>query len=295
MKISTDNGPIRNMFGDVKAVELIAAAGFDGIDYTFYDIPKDQNILMLPIEEMRSLAHEVRDCADRCGIAIKQAHAPFGFKHTDTFESESFEEVVRSFEFAHILGCKEIVVHTVKFPLEDFTADVWGFNRAFMLALLPYAEKFDLTIGVENLFIRDKKRARYVGHHGTPEEVNAFIDSLGSPRFRACCDLGHCALTGREPEDYIRGMTKDRLTMLHVQDTDYMSDTHTIPYLGKHDWDKITDALAEIDYQGYMNLEVLGFYRKFPENMVPAALKMAAEAARYLADMVEEKKRKLGN
>ena len=33
MKISTDNGPIRNMFGDVKAVEMIAAAGFDGIDY----------------------------------------------------------------------------------------------------------------------------------------------------------------------------------------------------------------------------------------------------------------------
>ena len=83
--------------------------------------------------------------------------------------------------------------------------------------------------------------------------------------------------------------------MLHVHDTDYMSDSHTIPYLGKHDWDKITDALAEIDYQGYMNLEVLGFYRRFPQTMVPAALKMAAEAARHLADMVEEKKRKMGN
>ena len=43
-----------------------------------------------------------------------------------------------------------------------------------------------------------------------------------------------------------------------------------------------------------MNLEVLGFYRKFPQNMVPAALKMAAESARYLADMVEEKKQKIG-
>ena len=40
MRISTDNGPIRNMFGDVKAVEMIAAAGFEGIDYTFYDISK---------------------------------------------------------------------------------------------------------------------------------------------------------------------------------------------------------------------------------------------------------------
>ena len=48
MRISTDNGPIRNMFGDVKAVEMIAAAGFDGIDYTFYDISKENDILALP-------------------------------------------------------------------------------------------------------------------------------------------------------------------------------------------------------------------------------------------------------
>ena len=295
MRISTDNGPIRNMFGDVKAVEMIAAAGFDGIDYTFYDISKENDILALPIEEMRALAHEVKAAADRCGIAIPVAHAPFGFKYTDTKDSYAFEEVVRSFEFAHILGVKKIVVHTIKFPYEDYKADVWAFNRQFMLDLLPYAEKFDLMIGIENLFIRDKKRARYVGHNGTPEEVNAFIDSLGSDRFCACCDLGHCALTGREPEEYIRGMSGERLTMLHVQDTDYMSDTHTIPYLGKHNWDEITSALAEIDYKGYMNLEVLGFYRKFPASMVPDALKMAAQAARHLADMVDEKKQKMGH
>ena len=287
MRISTDNGPIRNMFGDVKAVEMIAAAGFDGIDYTFYDISKENDILALPIEEMRALAHEVKAAADRCGIAIPVAHAPFGFKYTDTKDSYAFEEVVRSFEFAHILGVKKIVVHTIKFPYEDYKADVWAFNRQFMLDLLPYAEKFDLMIGIENLFIRDKKRARYVGHNGTPEEVNAFIDSLGSDRFCACCDLGHCALTGREPEDYIRGMSGDRLTMLHVQDTDYMSDTHTIPYLGKHNWEEITCALGEIGYQGDLTLEIVGFMRALPKDALFGALQLAHAVGRCLIADIE--------
>ena len=34
MKIATDNGSIRNAVGEIRALEMIAAAGFDGVDYT---------------------------------------------------------------------------------------------------------------------------------------------------------------------------------------------------------------------------------------------------------------------
>ena len=33
----------------------------------------------------------------------------------------------------------------------------------------------------------------------------------------------------------------------------------------KQNWDKITDAIAQIDFKGYMNLEVLHFYEMFPK------------------------------
>ena len=122
--------------------------------------------------------------------------------------------------------------------------------------------------------------------------MNAFVDMLDSPRYEVCCDVGHCALTGVEPELFISGMNNKRLTMLHIQDTDYRDDTHTIPYLGKHNWDAITDALAAIDYQGYFNMEVLHFYEQFPDEMMPFALKMAADVGRKLGDIIDMKRAK---
>lgn len=294
MKISTDNGPIRNTFGDVEAAALIAQAGFDGVDYTFYDIDPANNILALPQADMRALARDVRACADAHGLAFPQAHAPYAFGPDDDEHSDAFREVVRSMEFAAILGCRQMVVHTVKrFSPEVKEEDVWAFNRRYMKMLLPCAEEYDLLIGIENLFVYDPKCACYRGHNGTPAQINAFVDSLESPRLRVCCDLGHTALTGMEPETFLRGMKNDRLTMLHVQDTDYRSDSHTLPYLGKQNWDEITSALAEIDYGGYMNLEVLHFYERFPSSLIPSALKLAAQCARQLADAVEEKKARL--
>ena len=291
MKISTDNGPIRTLFGDVKAVEMIAQAGFDGIDYTFYGADPQNTILALPQADMRALAADVRACADSLGVVFPQTHAPYQFKATDDAQSDSFQAVVRSMEFTALLGCKQIVVHTIKsFPAGIGEAEQWYINRRYMRMLLPYAEEYDLLIGLENLFVHDPKRGCYNGHNGTPQEINAFMDSLDSTRFRICCDLGHAAITGTEPEAFIRGMTSQRMTMLHVQDTDYRSDTHTLPYLGSQNWEEITSALAEIGFMGFMNLEVLHYYNRFPKAMIPDALKLAAASARTLAAMVEEKK-----
>jgi sugar phosphate isomerase/epimerase len=61
--------------------------------------------------------------------------------------------------------------------------------------------------------------------------------------------------------------------------------------VGKHDWDSITSALAEIGYEGNMNLEVLHFYDRFPtKELMQSALCHAAKVARHLADEVEAKK-----
>jgi sugar phosphate isomerase/epimerase len=81
--------------------------------------------------------------------------------------------------------------------------------------------------------------------------------------------------------------------MLHVQDTDYKHDSHILPYMGKQNWDKITDAIAQIDFKGYMNLEVLHFYEMFPRELLPQALLLAAGVARRLANEVEAKKEAL--
>ena len=69
-----------------------------------------------------------------------------------------------------------------------------------------------MKIAVENLFWKDKLRDCYYGIFPTPREMTEFVDSLGSPYFVVCCDLGHAAITGLAPEIYISGMENRLLT-----------------------------------------------------------------------------------
>lgn len=290
MLISTDNGTLRNAFGDMAALRLIREAGFDGVDYTFYDMTPQSDILSLPLPERRALAADLKAYAQSVGLTFPQSHASLKLLYTEGKDSKNYQDILRSMEFAAWLGCKQIVIHTLRFPREDRSIPMDRLNRDFLRGFLPLAEELDLYIGVENLFWHDTKRACYFGRQGTPEEMNAFVDSLESDRFRVCCDLGHCALTGVEPQDFLSGMRAERMTMIHVQDTDYRGDRHVLPYMGAHAWDQVTQALADIDFQGSMNLEALHYYEMFPRELLPAALRLAADTARYLADQVEAKR-----
>lgn len=292
MLISTDNGTARNLVGDIEAVRMIGEAGFNGIDFTFYDMTPDSDILALPEQKRYALAMKIREVAAKYNIAFPQSHTPYAYKFGEGKDSVHYQEVVKALQFSSWLGCPQSVIHTLKWPHgQKSEEEINDINREFLKSFLPYAEEYNVDIGVENLFIYDSKRACFFGQHDTPTKMNAFVDSLESNRFKVCCDLGHAALVGVEPEDFIAGMTSDRLTMLHVHDTSYKQDSHTIPYLGKQDWEKTTDAIAAIGFKGYMNLEVLHFYESFPVEMLPAAMRMARDSARFLADKVEAKLR----
>lgn len=292
MLISTDNGTVRGLFGDLEAIRLIGKAGFNGIDFTFYGMKPERNVLALSQQERYKAAMQIREEAEKYGLVFPQTHAPYAYRYGEEKDSVNYQEVIRSLEFSSWLGSRQVVIHMLKFVDGTTQEQADAINREFLTGFLPYAEQFDVNIGVENLFKPDLKRNCYIGQHETPEKMNAFVDSLHSERFRVCCDLGHNAITGVEPQDFIRGMSPERMTMLHVHDTNYLEDSHTIPFLGLHEWEKITDALAAIDYRGFMNLEVLHFYESFPPQLIPAALSMAYETAAYLAEKVESKKQK---
>jgi sugar phosphate isomerase/epimerase len=191
------------------------------------------------------------------------------------------------------MGIPQIVVHTVKNGIpDDVDVDVQAYNRPFFSELIPIAEKLNIKIGMENLF-RKKPNGNfnYIGVLGTAEEMNTYRDSFNTDVFVTCLDIGHAAIVGVDPAEFIRGMSKDKLTMLHVQDTDFKADKHWLPYMGKHDWDSITSALAEIGYDNNMNLEVLHFYDRFKDHdLMQSSLCHAAKVARHLADEVEAKK-----
>ena len=79
---------------------------------------------------------------------------------------------------------------------------------------------------------------------------------LGTKNFCACIDLGHAALTGCEPYEFIDKMAKGVIGALHVQDNDYKADRHIPPFHGNLDWAKITESLKNYGYNGEINFEV---------------------------------------
>jgi len=94
------------------------------------------------------------------------------------------------------------------------------------------------------------------------------------------------------PEDFIRRMNPTLLKALHVHDTDFVNDCHALPYLQRQNWDEIMRALAQVDYQGDLNLEVLLYTERFPDELVVPALRFAENIGRYLIKKFTEYKEK---
>lgn len=197
---------------------------------------------------------------------------------------------MRTLEFAAAAGIPRVVVHALKTPPDELSLDYREISRRYYLSLAPYCEKLGVVIAVENLFYREERTGTYYGLFPTPCMMTEFVRSLNRSAdrscFSVCCDLGHTAVTGLAPEQYIRGMSADLLGSLHVQDTDFLGDRHTLPYMGKQDWVAICRALADIGYRGDFSFELPKYLAAYPDELLPAALEFAAATGRYLIEKI---------
>ena len=285
LRLSIENHIPRLAFGDEKAIDMIAEAGFDAIDFSFYWMPQGQSIL--DDDDYLSYAAHLRDYAKARGVAISQAHAPFDFKLADPAEKQAYdrEQIRRSIEFAGVLGAEQIIIHNI--PAPD-PKDFFETNLSFFKSFEETARQSHIKIGVENLVAREENRPM-PGRLGTVDELNAFMDQLDPEVYCVCIDLGHAHLVTKEPGAFIRGIGLPRLQSLHVQDTIYHLDAHTLPYLGRQDWADITAALAEVGYAGDFTLEVFLFLKAFPKEAIADGLRLAHTVGRSLIAQIENR------
>ncbi len=85
----------------------------------------------------------------------------------------------------------------------------------------------------------------------------------------------------------IHALGHDRLTALHVHDNDKRDDRHTAPYLGGMDWGAITQALADIRYQGDLTLEADAFLSGFPDALIAQAASFLQAIGRHLIAQIK--------
>lgn len=267
-------------------IKMLADAGFDCYDISLFSGNDQQELF---VENYREKARELRTYADTVGIACNQAHAPFGGIYGLPDNEEGFSAVVRSMEIAAILGAPIIVVHPIQhLNYAEYRDELFEMNLDYYHRLIPYAEGFGIKIATENMWQNNcGARVPTDSVCSRSREFCRMVDTVDSPYLVGCLDIGHVSLMGADIPAFIRAMGKERLRALHVHDTDFRNDLHTLPFLGKIDFAPICEALGEIGYEGDLTFEAGNFYTRIPTELLPAAARMMYETGRYLAEEIE--------
>ena len=273
-------------FSFAEAVRMIAEAGFDGIDSSFFDMKYPESVWNS--DHWRSFAKEMRQLGDDLGVSFRQAHAPFpSAKGDEEYDSQVFDKIVRSMEASAILGVENIVVHPIHYGSYPHTREL-QYQRSldFYSRLIPYCAEFGIRVCTENMWSRDKVKTIRDSLLSRPEEFCAFVDEVNSPWIGACMDVGHAALVGQDPADMIRRMGS-RINCLHIHDVDYIDDRHQLPFTQGLDWESIAAALGQIGYRGDFTYEAEQFLLKMPAELSADGLKLMERMGRYLIARIE--------
>lgn len=286
MLVSCPTEYIEDKLGGVdKAIEVLAEAGFDAYDITLCHADKKETH-WLRQENWREEAARLKAVADKAGIVCNQSHAPFPSSVGEKDKDEHiFNCIIRSMEAAAMLGAKIIVVHPKQhLSYAEHAQELLLMNVEFYKSLIPYCEKFGIKVATENMWQFNGLAKHPIDSTcSRPAEFNQYIDLVGSEWIVGCLDLGHTILVGANTADFIRKMGAERLQALHVHDTTFTNDAHTLPYLLNNDFAAITAALAEIGYKGDFTFEANSFFTKFPDSLIPDAARFMCAVGRQLA------------
>ena len=270
------------------AIKLLAEAGFDAYDITLCGMYKNEEH-WANLDSYKEEAVRLRALADELGIVCNQSHAPFPSGVGDAEkDAVIYNKIVRSMEVASILGAKIIVVHPKQYlSYADHREELFEMNVEFYKSLIPYCERFGIKIATENMWQHNKNNKSIVDSTcSRAKEFCDYIDAVGSEWLVGCLDIGHVALVGGDIPGFIRTMGRDRLQALHIHDVDFVVDSHTLPYTEKVNFDEVTEALAEIGYEGDITFEAMKFFKGFPRELLADAARLMCAVGRHMAKKV---------
>lgn len=289
MLLSSSHSQFAKKMSTEAAIKLMADAGFDAIDFSFY-IKTEYYNEDTDGETGKAKFMEWRKRAEDRGLVFNQAHAPEGSSFRDQDKTvQRFHDIRRAIRNASYLGIPIIVVHPVQhlpYCEPGVPEQLFEMNMKFYNALKPYCEEYGVKIGVENMWQQPNGK---IDHStcSSPEEFVRYVDTLNSEWFVACLDIGHAPLVGVDPCELIRALGKDRLKALHVHDVDGMDDLHTLPYFSKINWDDVCAALKEIGYTGDLTFEAGGFVETLPAELSAPAAKFMVATGRHLIEKIK--------
>lgn len=288
MVVSTTTDILAKQFGHKDAIKMIAEAGFDAYDFAFYGLSEDSPVFQ---ENYEKYARELKEYSEAHGILCNQAHAPMpssvGVKEKD---EKIYENIVRSMEVASILGAKIIVVHPIQhLTYAEHPQELFEMNVVFYKSLIPYCEKFGIKVAIENMWQYNAASKSITDSTCSRSwEFCKYIDAINSEWIVGCLDIGHASLVTKDISKFITDMGNQRLLALHIHDTDFSKDMHTLPFTQKIDYLSVVKALGEIQYKGDFTYEADSFLKTFPQELYPDALAFMCRVGKYLVSQSKD-------
>lgn len=296
MILSNQSSIFERSLGLKGAIDVLSEADFDAIDFsTYFPEYMDETY-------DKAFYEEIKKYAEDKGVYFNQAHGPDTSSFMDEEETKKrYKEIVATIKNASYIGAETIIIHPCQhlyYCEEGNPEKLFEINMKFYKSLIPYCEEYGIKVAVENMW-------QYPGmiSHSTcsrPEEFIRYIDELDSDSIVACLDIGHAMLCNEQPHEFIRKLGGKRLKNLHVHDVEANNDAHTLPFFGIIDWEKVMEALADINYTGDLTYEANCFIKQPDRNWgakpKPVELykdyaKLMERTGRYLIERFEELKK----
>ena len=285
MKISTEIASIARHVGEHKAVELCAKAGFDGWDFSMFQMGLhnwktnacEDTGHPLRGSEYLKFVRELRKIGEDNGIRCNQSHAPFPVSCP-----EIWDLLPRAIECTAEAGGEICIIHpdNNKSPEE---------NAEMYFQLLPFAKSCGVKIATENMWNWDDATGYSApAACSTSESFCAHLDAVNDDYLVACLDLGHAEMkgSGSGAVNMIHALGK-KLQALHIHDNDCRFDSHQIPFSMNIDFVAVVKALREIGYSGWFTLEADRYLADYDVSNVLEGVQKLAETAKKLVALYE--------
>ena len=175
----------------------------------------------------------------QCNLGVSSLHMRYNAQDLPLFWTEGkmgnwMEKcLVKDIKLAGKYGIKHVVTHLMGTPCQV------GLDR--INRLLKLCDKYNVNLAIENL-----------------ENADCFLyvfNNISHKHLKMCYDVGHNHCFNPEI-DYFKDFG-DKIVCLHLHDNDGTRDAHTLNRYGNIDWDDVARRLAEINFKGSLDYEVL--------------------------------------
>lgn len=254
-----------------KAIEAVAAAGYDGVEVAPYTLAED--VRTVDAQRRRDL----RRSAERAGVEIIGLHwllartkGLYVTTPDDATRLRTSDYLVELVRLCSDLGGKIMVIGS---PMQRNLLPGIPKEKAFEYALdvfrrvLPEAARRNVTLLIEPLSPTDTNFIR------TAEDGIAMIKALDHPNFRLHLDVKAMSGSETRPIPEVIKSSAPYLSHFHANDPNLLG-----PGMGEVDHRPIVKALKDVGYKGYLSVEVFD-YR-------PGAEEIARRSITYLRQVL---------